>query len=657
MTSSRFLLALAATSLLTLCRPLFALDDWPPVSAEEMKMSADPAHPADAVILYHEEVSDDNHNHRTIYKRLKIFTEKGREYANVEILYSGRDFHIINVKARTISPDGTITPFTGKTFDTNIVKGRGIKYLAKTFTLPNVQPGSIIEWKYTEYWDDHTLYAPHWTLQENLAQKRAKFTFIPYTGSGDVVDEHGVATRVYYTTLGLPKDARITEMGQGKMELEVKDIPAFHEEDLEPPEAVLKMRVEFFYGSDKMGKPAEYWKEQGKYWNKEVERFVEHSAAVTSAARQAVSDSDTPEQKARKLYARVQQIKNLTYTESDALEAFKPEDKNAPKITAEDILQKNEGKHDQLTRLFVAMARSVNIPAWVMRVAPRDETFFQINLPSVRQLTSEVAIVNIGGKDIFLDPGVPFCPFGLLEWKRTGVQGIRQTGKGATELAETPPPDYRQTLTIRVARLALSQDGGLNGTVKLSWIGQEALSRRIDAGNTDQAGRKKELENALKAILPPGSAAQLIESAAWDTPDEPLTAIFKVQVPSFASSTNKRLLFASGVFESARKPLFVSAERKYPVHLDYPYRSIDDVQISLPADLKIENLPKTQVLRTDFSYYKSERSASGASVSMRRDFAIAGMAFPVKDYESLRKFFHGVKAGDEEQIVLIAAAK
>ena len=39
--------------------------------------------------------------------------------------------------------------FDGKVFDKSIVKAKGLKYLAKTFTLPDVQVGSIIEYYYT----------------------------------------------------------------------------------------------------------------------------------------------------------------------------------------------------------------------------------------------------------------------------------------------------------------------------------------------------------------------------------------------------------------------------------------------------------------------------------------------------------------------------
>ena len=50
----------------------------------------------------------------------------------------------MNLHARTIRPDGTIVEFSGKAFDKSIVKARSVKYLAKTFTLPDVQVGSIL---------------------------------------------------------------------------------------------------------------------------------------------------------------------------------------------------------------------------------------------------------------------------------------------------------------------------------------------------------------------------------------------------------------------------------------------------------------------------------------------------------------------------------
>ncbi|MBZ5529942.1 MAG: DUF3857 and transglutaminase domain-containing protein [Acidobacteriia bacterium] len=640
-------------------RSLSALDDWPAIQQEELKMTANPAHPTDAIILNHEETFDDNRRHQIVYMRIKIFTEKGREWGDVEIPYLGTTFHLTDVKGRTIAPDGSITPYTGKVFDKTIVRGQGVKLQAKAFALPNVQPGCIVEFKYTEYWDAG-VYAPRWIVQEKLPQKRALFTFIPYSGSRDVVDKRGNTGRVFFTTVGLPSGAAIKSINDRQLQLELKDIPAFEEEELAPPSAMLKWRVNFYYGTDKMAKPAEFWKEEGKYWTKEVEKFTGHSTAVAAAANQLVSPSDTPDQKLRKIYAGVQKMKNLSYEDAtrreEGLERLRTEKRTQEQITAEDVLKNNEGKRDELTRLFVAMVRSVNLPAYVARVTSRDETFFQQNLPDWRQLDSEVAVVQgPDGKELFLDPGTPACPFGLLDWRHTAVQGVRQTADGGTEFATTPPPDYTKTLTLRTAALTLTSNGDASGIANLSWTGQEALARRIRAARTDEAGRKKELEDELRALLPNGAEVQMESSTGWDSPETALTAKFKVQVPALAGVTGKRLIVPSGVFESKKHSTFTHADRKAAVYLSYPYRVVDDVQISLPPDYKVEDLPRTQPIQTDFAIFKFERTSTGNSIHFRRDFAIANMAFPVQAYPELRTLFGGVSAGDSQQVVLTAA--
>ncbi|HEV8491496.1 MAG TPA: DUF3857 domain-containing protein, partial [Candidatus Angelobacter sp.] len=398
-------IALVVVSLASSYR-LYAFDDWQPITPEELKMTADPAHPADAIILYHEETADDMTRHRYVYMRVKVLTDKGKDRANVEIPFDATFAGISDIKARTIASDGTITPFTGKAFNSTIVKAHGVKYLAKTFALPNVQVGSIIEWKYTEYWEEYVI-APHWVLQDDLLTKHAKFTFVPMFKAGHYIEDSrgDIKDRVYYTLIGLPENTAIKTTANNRMELELKDIPAFVEEDFAPPSAMMKMRVNFYYGSNKMGKPQEFWKNEGKYWNKEVDSFAGHSGAVAAAASQATSPTDTPEQKARKIYAFVQKIKNLNYTNEEGRleELLNKESKE--KRTIDRVLEKNEGYRDEIARLFWAMGRAAGLKVSLMRVSDRNEYFFQQNTPNPLQLTSEIAIVTLDGKEVFLDPG------------------------------------------------------------------------------------------------------------------------------------------------------------------------------------------------------------------------------------------------------------
>jgi hypothetical protein len=649
------LLSLSLLFLVSFCRA-YAFDDWQPINPDELKMTADAAHQGDAIILYHEETADDMTRHRYVYKRLKVLTEKGKDWASVEIPYDAKYVGVTDIRARAIAPDGTITPFTGKAFNSTIVKAQGVKYLAKTFTLPNVQVGSIIEWKYTEFWDDW-VFAPHWVVQDDLLTKHAKFAFIPMFKPGYTIqDRRGdIKDRVYYTLIGLPENTAIKTAANNRMELELKDIPAFEEEEFAPPADVMKMRVNFYYGTDKMGKPQEFWKNEGKFWSKEVDKFAGHSAAVASAVSKTVTPTDTPDQKARKIYAYVQKIKNLTFTDREgALEEFLSRE-SREKRTVDNVLEKNEGYRDEIARAFWAMARAANLQAYMMHVADRDEYFFRQNIPNPSQLTSEIVIVVVDGKEIFVDPGTPLCPFGHLAWQHTSTHGIRQTADGSTTLVPTPEANYKEAISKRVGNITISEDGSAKGSIGIGWTGEEALVHKLRGLKTDAAGRKKELEDNLKAMLPNGAIVQLISADGWEDVEKQLSATFKVEIPSYASSAGKRMLVPTNLFESRSRQPFAHGERKQPVYFNFPYYLIDETTITFPGSFQMENLPEVQPVRTDYSIYTLTHSAKGNTVTISRTYAMAGIAFHQEEYANLRKFFGAVNTGDNQPLVLTSA--
>ena len=634
---------------------LRAFDDWLPISPDELKMTVDPAHPADAIMLYHEETADDMTRHRYVYKRVKVLTEKGKDRANVEIPFDASFIGISDIRARTIAPDGTIAPFSGKAFTSTLVKAHRVKYQAKTFTLPNVQVGSIIEWKYTEYWEDYVI-APHWVVQDDLFQKHAKFTFVPFLKAGHYIEDSrgDIKDRVYHQPIGLPENAVIKTSADNRMQLELKDVPAFEEEDYAPPSEMLKMRVNFYYGSDKMAKPQDFWKTEGKYWTKEVDKFASRSGTVIAAVAQATNPSDTAEQKAHKIYAFVQKIKNLNYTNEEGRLEELIRKENKEKRTLEDVLNKREGYRDEIARLFLAMTRTANLPTYLMRVADRDEILFRPTIPDRLQLTSEIAIVAIDGKEVFLDPGTPLCPYGHLAWQHTSTQGIRQTPDGGTVLAPTPNADYKEAVSKRVGRLMLSEDGGAKGKIGIAWAGEEALVHRLSGLKSDAAGRKKELEDELKAMLPSGALVQLDTSNGWDDADVQLTANFSVEIPGYASSAGKRLLVPKDLFQTHSRTPFAHGDRKNPVYFSFPFYAMDETTMTFPASFHLENVIDAPPVQTDFSFYRVRHSSTGNSVTVSRDFAMGGIGFQAKEYPDLRKFYAAVSTGDSEPLVLTA---
>src|SRR3954451_21250412 len=155
-----------------------------PTPAEKAMTSVDFAPGAAAVILNWHQVVDDKNTFRTDYFRIKILTEEGEKYGDVEVPHIALLSDVNHIKARTVRPDGTIAAFDGKTFDKVVVKVGGIRLIAKTFTLPDVQVGSIIEYRYDIAKRAGMIYDTQFTLQRELPIIHEEISLEPYVFGG-----------------------------------------------------------------------------------------------------------------------------------------------------------------------------------------------------------------------------------------------------------------------------------------------------------------------------------------------------------------------------------------------------------------------------------------------------------------------------------------
>ncbi len=307
-----FLLILVAAALLF--RPFLPTtsgDDWLPIDPADLKMTSEPKAPgAPAIYLYRQVDRKDATRAATEYNyvRIKVFNEEGRKYANVEIPYQRERTTISNLKARTIHSDGTIINFDGKTFDKMVYKTKTRKYLAKTFTMPDVQPGSIIEYHYNIDLEDNFIFNSHWILSGELFTKKANFSLKPFE-------------RWYLRwswPVGLPTGAEPPKQDLGTpdhmVRMSVHDIPAFVEEEFMPPADELKFRVDFVYSQDGFeDNPDKFWKNYTKKKYDEVESYSDKRKAMEQAVSTIISPGDSQETKLRKIYTHCQQIRNLSY--------------------------------------------------------------------------------------------------------------------------------------------------------------------------------------------------------------------------------------------------------------------------------------------------------------------------------------------------------
>jgi len=613
--------------------------DWRPIQPWETQIKDVPGNPgAPAIQLYYGLTRDDPAQFEFIYRRIKVLNEKGiKEHGDVEIEL-GPDIQLADIKARTIHPDGTIVDFDGHIFDKTILKTRGSKIQGKSFSFKDVTVGSILEYKYRLTWRGDTFFYSIWLLQQKLFTSREEFRFKPYSVIG----------RVMYAYLNQMSIAEPT-LKNYYWQLDLENVPGVAEEEYAPPDDQYKSLVLFYYGGKEIASPDAFWSEVTKFGTQYSERFIGNFKEVQELATQAIAGESDPEKKLRKLYVRAQQIRNLSYEHSRTKEELKKEGLMLPENAA-DVIKRQYGTHLEINRLFVALARAAGFNAALMRVANRGDLTFNKNLLFGQQLDLEIAAVELNGKTIFLDPGTRFCPYGLVQWPRTAVPALR-LGKDGGGFVDIPAVLPSESTTSRTIEISVDPSGQMNGDLTVEFRGEEALEQRLAMVDSDEAGRRKTLEEQIVNILPQGATAKLKDLQGLNDEDAPLVAKFSLEIPAFAAVTGKRLIAPAYPFQSRLKTILANGDRKAAIVFPFAFATNDTVKIKVPAGYMLESPPRERKTALYDAKYQILHSVDDSQLVIKRDLSMNGIRFDIDRFAEMKGFFDVVQAGDDGRIV------
>jgi hypothetical protein len=619
-----------------------------PVSPDELRMTSEPLAPgAPAIILYRQVDRDDNRTtpHQDEYLRIKILTDEGRTYGDVEIPFYRQSENIVGIHARTIRPDGSIVEFNGKVFDKDLVKGRSFRFKAKTFTLPDVEVGSIIEYFYTIDLKEHYIFDSTWILSHDLFTKSARFSLKPYDGYYQTFN-------LRFSWQGLPPGVEPKQGPGREVHMDASNIPAFQTEDFMPPEEELKARVDFIYEENFAPRDVnDFWKQVGKKRNGQMESFIDKRKTMEEAVAQIVSPNDAPEVKLRKIYDRVQGLRNTSYEVRKTQEELKRE-KEKPAENVEDIWKRGYGDGIQLSWLFLGLVRAAGFEAYGCWVSERQNYFFTPRTMQSAKLDANVVLVKLNGKDFYFDPGAKFTPYGMLPWFETGVPGLKLDKDGGTWIQTTLPPSSDSRIE-RKAELKLSDEGDLEGKLTVTYTGLEAIYDRLDLRNEDEVARKKFLEDSVKRQIPAAMEAELTNKPDWDGSESPLVAEFDIKIPGWASNAGKRVMLPAGIFTEVEKHIFEHANRVHPIYFEYPYEKIDDVTIALPSGWQVGSVPSPHAQDGHVVGFDIKVENGKDTLHLTRKLNVDFLILDPKYYTALRNFFQQIRSQDEEQVVLL----
>jgi hypothetical protein len=626
--------------------------EWKPISAEDLALKQGRVDPqADAeVLLLDVSISDEAVNGEypetvyAFYTRLKIFTDRGvKNFQAPDIEYT-RHQHVAQVAGRTIQSDGTEQEVAKSAIIDHVLeKRKGFKERAVSLAMPNVKPGTIIEYRWRETHEDE--------LANNVALPAGR----------EIPVEHVVYHVKPLSNPFFPFSMRCQAFGtkiepfkpepHGFFTTGLDNIPAFKEEEDSPPSNDVLPWLLIYYMPDKSQSADDFWKSEAKERYGWYKIRTKVNGDVKSTAQTVTAGAKSPGEQIRLLYEYCQKnIKDLRGPDVSDTEHHKVKDVQ----TSADTLKSGAGYPADIEIAFTALAEAAGFTARPAYVADREIKFFHKGLTNPYFLPARDVAVNIDGTWRLYDLRSRYVQPGHVRWQEEGVLALVLDDKNPTWI-EVPIGDAAASHVTRTASLKLNDDGSVEGPVTEMLTGHPEEEWRALNVERSPAQREEHFRNSLNHRF---GAAEITNIALPDPADltKPVILRCHLKADGYATRTGKRLMFAPAFFETNLPARYEASERQNAIYIRYGWSETEDIVFEIPKGFALDHPDAPGPLHfPPFFDYKVKILASSERITFHREFSVAdkGTNVQTKDhYQAVKQVFDALHTSDTHLLTL-----
>lgn len=628
---------------------------WRPVASQELSMQKSANDPsADVEALFREvrvrdQSTSSGYPESVIseYVRLKIFTERGKKYGTVQIPYWGKGF-ISNVFGRTIRPDGSVVEL-GKDaiFDKVLIKGNGQKVKVKSFEMPAVEPGSIIEYKWDHYVGEFISRYMPLDVQSEFPTDEVIFHIKPI--SSEYVSWPAMRYLPFNCTVERADPDR-----EGFSVLTVRNVPAFHEEPLMPPEYSAKQWLLIYYEENSKSRPEDYWKAYGRELYGEYSQTIKVNNDVRQIAMTAIGEAKTDDEKIANLLAYCR--KNLHKVDAGIMVPQRSSSKQ--NRTTVDTLRQGSGTRQEISYAFAALATASGFEARVARLSDRGTFLFSPGIPSAYFLDAYDIAVKLNGNWKFYDVANRNLPPGVLSWREEGVPALIVDGKNPV-FVTTPLYSADDSKIARFGDIKLLADGTLEGDMREIFMGNKATEQRERFALMNAAEQEDQVRSDLKQRF----ASFELRSVKFSGLDDLTKSVglnYHIKIDAYAQHTGKRLFVMPAYFEAGIGTFFPSDVREQPVYFEYPWTETDFITIQLPEGYALDHAdaPRPISFGPVGGYSVKMAVSDNSKLEYRRSLKFGQsslLLFDKSAYPAIKQIFDQIHEADNHMLTLKAA--
>jgi hypothetical protein len=423
---------------------------------------------------------------------------------------------------------------------------------------------------------------------------------------------------------------------------EVTAVPAFKREPFAPPADDYRTYVKVSAAQ------FSYYKSQGSYsnWN-ELGKWVYNdllksrqqlSPAVTAEVQELVKGLNSDKEKAKKLYAYMQQ-KTRYISVQVGIGGFQP-------MFANDVHNLGYGDCKALVNYMQSLLSAVNIKSLYCVVnAGKYKENMDPEFASMDQGNHIILCLPLEKDTTWLECTSQVVPFGYLG-DFTDDRTVLACSESGGMLLHTPNLKPEMNLTSRHADLNLDKDGNVRGTINTSYKGAQydtyeyiltkpyaeqlkLLKSYYDVDNINFEGLKFKQDKGADPVT---------------------TEAFSLEIPNYAPKGSSMTYLVLNAFNRQGIVPEVS-NRTLPVYINRGFTDEDELSYHIPEGYHAEYKPEDVKLKTPYGSFSAEVVLKDQLLVYKRKFVLNAGRYPAKEYAAFSSFMNQVSSADLNKVV------
>lgn len=274
------------------------------------------------------------------------------------------------------------------------------------------------------------------------------------------------------------------------------------------------------------------------------------------------------------------------------------------------------------------------------------------SVPTVAQFDRMIAKLDVGGKDVWVDPSDENGQYGVAFAGQDNL--VLPLDKGGVELGARPALDPSTSVSHTKAQYTLSSNGDLQAKYTFELSGWYA-----DQAQAELRPLKGELADKFFQQQAAGVSAAAIDKGHTTTDTQSVTGTVTVtqdvSVPGYSSAqANMRVFELPPISLSVAndEPSAGLSTRKTPLWVGVPRIERGDITVQIPAGWKVAYVPAKLEGSAEGVKFSSECKAEGQTVSCAAEITLDKMMVPADKYGAFRDALTKLQAYERRVVLL-----